>query len=105
MALTQSADVYGAALSAGYDRRTAGFTTLLAASGQYALMMNNRMGDWFLDETTGYTEGVSRASMTKLANSYLEKSAEGIRNLAVNKQLGKAQLGNVFKSFKRKLDD
>lgn len=48
MAMTQSADVYAEAIDAGYNRRVAGFTALLAAGGQYALMSNNPMGDWFL---------------------------------------------------------
>ena len=65
MALTTTGDIYGQAMQAGYDRRTAGFASLLAAGGQYAVMMNNRMGDWFLDESTGYTRNVNKALMRK----------------------------------------
>jgi hypothetical protein len=56
MALTQSSEVYQQGLEAGYDRRAAGITSLLAMVGQYMLMMNNRLGDWFLDKTTGYVK-------------------------------------------------
>jgi hypothetical protein len=56
MALTQSSEVYQQGLEAGYDRRAAGITSLLAMGGQYALMMNNKLGDWFLDKTTGYVK-------------------------------------------------
>lgn len=43
MALTSTADIYNEALAGGYDRRTAGIAALMAASGQYAIMNNNRM--------------------------------------------------------------
>lgn len=56
MALTQSSDVYQQGLEAGYDRRAAGITSLLAMGGQYMLMMNNELGTWFLDKTTGYVK-------------------------------------------------
>lgn len=56
MALTQSSEVYQQGLEAGYDRRAAGITSLLAMGGQYMLMMNNKLGDWFLDKTTGYVK-------------------------------------------------
>lgn len=65
MALTSTGDVYGEAIESGYDRHTAGFAALLTASGQYGIMMNNRMGDWFLDKTTGYNVNVNRALMSK----------------------------------------
>lgn len=105
MALSQSSNVYSDALAAGYDRRTAGFTSLLAASGQYALMMNNRMGDWFLDKTTGYTENESRAAIRKIANELLKDSKEAMKAFEVSKTSGKNALGNVFKNFKSKVDD
>lgn len=61
MALTQSAEVYREGIEAGFDKRAAGITSLLANGLQYSLMMNNRLGDWFLEKTTGYTkENVNR---------------------------------------------
>lgn len=65
MALSSTSEVYGEALAGGFDRRSAGFASLLAAGGQYAIMMNNRMGHWFLDKTTGYTEETNKALMKK----------------------------------------
>lgn len=105
MALSQSASVYEEALAAGYDRRTAGFTALIAATGQYALMSNNRMGDWFLDKTTGYTENESKAVIKKLAKNLLEDSKESFKAFDIDKQVGKAKLAGVFKNFKTKLND
>ena len=45
MAMSTTSNIYGDAIQGGYDKRTAGFATLLAAGGQYGIMMNNRMGD------------------------------------------------------------
>jgi hypothetical protein len=45
MALTTTGEVYGDAIAGGYSRRTAGVATLLAAGGQYGIMMNNPMGN------------------------------------------------------------
>ena len=73
MALTSTGDVYGKALEGGYDRRTAGFAALLTAGGQYGIMINNRMGDWFLDKTTGYSEGTNRALMQKSITPWLQE--------------------------------
>lgn len=73
MALTSTGDVYGEAIESGYDRRTAGFASLLTAAGQYGIMMNNRMGDWFLDKTTGYNVNVNRALMSKSVKPWLKE--------------------------------
>lgn len=105
MALSQSSNVYGDALAAGYDRRTAGFTALMAASGQYALMMNNRMGDWFLDKSTGYTENESRAAIRKIANGLFKESKEAIGLLDDSYVAGSKGLGKVFGKFRQKVDD
>lgn len=105
MAMTQSADVYGDAIASGYDNRTAGFAALLAASGQYTLMMNNRLGDWFLDKTTGYTTEASRAGIRRATNELLEEIQEGVSKLEVNKVVGKKSLGEVFKKAKNKFNN
>ena len=105
MAMTQSASVYGEALGAGYDRRTAGFTALLAASGQYALMSNNQMGNWFLDKTVGYSENESKAAIKKIANSLLQESKEASEKFTVNPAIGKAKFGEIFTKFKNKLQN
>ena len=81
MALTSSADVYSDALQGGYDRRMAGLAGLLATAGQYGLMMNNRMGDWFLDATVGYQEGVSRNAIRQALKPYYEQIAEASKKL------------------------
>lgn len=36
-------------------------------------MINNRMGDWFLDKTTGYSEGTNRALMQKSITPWLQE--------------------------------
>lgn len=105
MALSQSSNVYSDALAAGYDRRTAGFTALMAASGQYALMSNNRMGDWFLDKATGYTENESKAAIRKIANNLFEESKKAVDLLDDSHIAGSKALGNVFSKFKNKVDD
>ena len=72
MALTSTGDIYGEAINSGYDRRTAGFAALLASAGQYGIMMNNPMGDWFLDETTGYHANVNRGMVNSAIKPYFE---------------------------------
>lgn len=76
MAMTSTGDIYGEAVNSGYDRRTAGFASLLAASGQYGIMMNNKMGDWFLDKTTGYDVNVNRSLIKKSIKPYLQKISD-----------------------------
>lgn len=105
MALTQSSDVYSDALSAGYDRRTAGFTALLAASGQYWLMNNNNLGNWILDKSVGYSEHESKAAIRKITNGLLQEAKEATAAFEVNPQLGKNKMGSVFKTFKNKVND
>ena len=82
MALTSSSDVYADALEGGYDRRMAGFAGIIAAAGQYGIMMNNPMGKWFLDATTGYSEDVSRNLMKKALRPYYGQIQEGIDKIA-----------------------
>ena len=62
MALTSTGDIYEEALKSGYDRRTAGFSSLLAASGQYGIMMNNRMATWFLIKLLAIMFDVARGN-------------------------------------------
>ncbi len=103
MALTSTASIYGEALEGGYDRRTAGFAGLLAATGTYALMMNNRMGDWFLDETTGYTVETNKALMRKGLKGYMEPIEAGIK--ASGTAQGKAKLAQAVKGWKSNISD
>ena len=77
MALTSTGDIYGEALQSGYDRRTAGFAALAAAAGQYGIMMNNRMGDWFLDKTTGDSTEVNKALVKKAGTPWWKEVQEG----------------------------
>jgi hypothetical protein len=103
MALTQSSNVYSDALAGGYDRRTAGFTSLLAASGQYALMANNQMGTWFLDKTTGYTENESKAVIRKAVKDSYGKVKEAFDMFDVDQVAGKAKLATAVSGFKSKI--
>jgi hypothetical protein len=103
MALTTTGDIYGEALNSGYDRRTAGMAALAAAAGQYGLMMNNRMGDWFLDKTTGYSLGSNKAMMRKAVDEYLKP----IKKAFEHKSLGetKTQLAGIFSRMKTSIHD
>lgn len=105
MALTQAGDVYGEALGNGYDRTTAGFAALAAATGQYMLMSNNKMGNWFLDKSVGYTEESSKAQIRQLTNSILKDSKEAVDKLGIDQVAGKRELGGIFRSFKNRVND
>ena len=70
MAMTQSSQVYTDALDGGYDRKTAGAAALISAAGQFALMYNNPLGDWFLDKSVGYTS--EKASFSKAFNKIVK---------------------------------
>ena len=111
MAMTSSADVYSDAIQGGYDRRMAGLAGIMATAGQYGLMMNNRMGDWFLDATVGYKEGVSRNVMRQALRPYYDKIAETSAKLGTSitadEKVGLLSklYNNIFKSGGRKLID
>lgn len=102
MAMTQSAEMYGEALEGGYDRRTAGAASLLSAAGQFALMYDNPMGTWFLDESVGYAD--TKAGMIKSLKSLITKEfpklEEAIKVAGTNKELGKKLIGTSFKNVK-----
>jgi hypothetical protein len=105
MAMTQSADMYGEALAGGYDRRTAGAAALMGAAGQFALMRNNPLGDWFLDNAVGYNN--EKAGMIKAFKGLRTKIREnhpGIQEamttMASNKVAGKTKLSSIFTNIK-----
>lgn len=99
MALTSTSDVYGEALESGYDRRTAGFASLLTASGQYGIMMNNQLGDWFLDKTTGYNIEVNKAAMRRALKPYMGEISESFKEGTVAAQ--KSKLASVVSKVKK----
>jgi hypothetical protein len=105
MALTSTGNVYGQAIDSGYDRRTAGFASLLTAAGQYGIMMNNRMGDWFLDKTTGYSIGVNNALMNKAIKPYLEQTDDILKNSGLSIAAKRTKLAELSTKFKRNLDN
>lgn len=105
MALTQSSEVYQQGLEAGYDRRAAGITSLLAMGGQYALMMNNKLGDWFLDKTTGYVKNdlnkeIGKALMTVMPD--VQKAINAIDKAAHSAAKVEAKKGLVSSLIKAK---
>ena len=104
MALTSTGDVYGEAIESGYDRRTAGFAALLTASGQYGIMMNNRMGDWFLDKSTGYSMETNRALMKRSIKPYIKEIDKIITDSGLSKEAQKAKLASLTTSFKKTLN-
>lgn len=95
MALTSTGDIYGEAIESGYDRRTAGFAALLAASGQYGIMMNNPMGDWFLDETTGYHVNASKSMINKSIKPYLEQFQEIFKDSGLSTAMKRNKLAEL----------
>lgn len=105
MALTSTGDIYGQALQGGYDRRTAGFVALVAAAGQYGVMMNNQMGTWFLDKSTGYTVDSNKALIRKTIKEYLKPIQDDLNKFPGNPVAAKKGLANTVKSFKNKLYD
>lgn len=110
MSLASGTDTYQDAIQGGYDRRMAGIAALTAMTGQYALMMNNQLGNWFLEGITGDKEGVSRKLMRDVLKPYWNKIAEGTTALAQETtEAGKAkilsQILDISKSAPRKLID
>lgn len=103
MALTSTSDVYSEALAGGYDRRVAGFASIAAAAGQYGVMMNNRMGDWFLDKTTGYTVETNKAMVRKSIKEYFPEIEAAFQSKTATE--AKFKLSTVFKNFKHKMFD
>ena len=86
MALISANDTYNDALNAGYDERTAGFTSLLSASALYGIMNYNEgvngLGTWFLDKTTGYNQQVSRGAMRKALKPIIADIDKGIKSMS-----------------------
>jgi hypothetical protein len=104
MALTSTGDIYGQAIEGGYDRRTAGFAALTAASGQYAIMMNNKMGDWFLDKSTGYSLEANKALMKKSITPWFDEIAAGFNKIREGStQEGKKALSSTFVKMKNSI--
>lgn len=111
MAMTSSADVYEDAIQGGYDRRMAGLAGFLATAGQFGIMYNNKLGDWFLDATTGYKNDVSRQVMRKTLQPYYDKIAKASESLTSKipteekvSILSKLYTG-IFKNGPKKLKD
>ena len=101
MALTSAEDVYGQAIEAGYDRQAAGLAFTASSAAMYGIMMNNRMGDWFLDKTTGYSLGTSKAAMRKSFAPHLEEIQKAVTLMNSNKPAGKKAIGAVFEKIKK----
>lgn len=105
MALTSTGQVYGDAIQGGYDRRTAGFASLASAAGMYGLMMNNRMGDWFLDSTTGYSAGTNKALLRKSILPYMDEVKRGFDEFAKSPEVSKARLAGAFSKMKTSMNN
>ena len=101
MALTSASDVYDSALDAGYDRQAAGLAFLSSSAAMYGIMMNNRMGDWFLDKTTGYTLAENKALMRKSLTPYFKELQEGVSLMNSNKLDGKLKIAKTFDKIKK----
>ena len=104
MALTTTGDIYGDALQHGYDRRTAGIASLAAAAGQYGIMMNNDLGSWFLDKTTGYNDKINRGLMKKALRPYYDEFEKAVSQINVDKVAGKVSLQKGLFSAKNSIN-
>jgi hypothetical protein len=67
MTLLSVGDVYNQAIQSGYDDRTAGVATLLAAASMYGMVRFNAMSSWMLGPNQGYTNGVTQRATHTLA--------------------------------------
>lgn len=100
MALSSAGSLYGEAIEAGYDRRTAGFGTLVALGGTYAVMNDTKMGTWFLDKTTGYSTEVNRSILRKALKEPMDDFAKAFQKMSINKVDGKKDLSLALKKSK-----
>lgn len=105
MAITSTSDIYGQAIEGGYDRRTAGFAALASAAGQYGIMMNNRMGDWFLDKSTGYSLETNKALIRKAVRPLMDEVQIATKEFEQNAVAGKIKLAGVFAKIKNNFED
>ncbi len=103
MALTSTGDIYHEALAGGYDRRTAGIAALLAAGGQYAIMNNNRMATWFLDDAVGFNTETSRAGMKNALKPLLQDIENSVKVFDINKEAGKKSLIGIIGKAKNSI--
>lgn len=101
MALTSTGEIYQEAIDGGFDRRTAGLAALMAAGGQYAIMMNNNMGDWFLDKAVGYDLHTSKAAIKKAVNGFFPELESAVKNIDINKTVGKKTLASTLRKIKQ----
>lgn len=101
MALTSTADIYHEALAGGYDRRTAGIAALLAAGGQYSIMMKNRMSSWFLDDAVGFNIETNKAGMRKVVTPFFSEIQKDVAAFEVNKEVGKKSLASTIANVKK----
>jgi hypothetical protein len=105
MALTQSSNVYKEGIEAGYDKRAAGLTALMATGFQYFLMSrDNSLGDWFLDKTTGYTKNNINKEIRKALAKYIPEFEKHIKevdnaiNTAAKIEAKKGLIGTITKA-------
>ena len=105
MALTSTGEVYEAAIEGGYDRRTAGIAALMSAGGMYTLMMNNRMGDWFLDKSVGYDLQSNKTAIKRIAKETLKGFQKGVKAMDINKKVGKETLATAIVKMKQKISN
>ena len=101
MALTSTSDVYGEALEGGFDRRTAGFSALMAAGAQYIVMMNTGMADWFLDKTTGYTVNVNKSLMNQSVKPLMKEADQIFKDSNLTVAAKRARLATINAKFRQ----
>lgn len=105
MALTSTGDIYGEAVNSGYDRKTAGFAALMAAAGQYGIMMNNPMSDWFLDSTTGYHVNMSRAASKKAITPYFDEMQAIFKDISSSPAIKRNKLADLSLRVRKSMSD
>lgn len=103
MALTSTANIYGEALNAGYDRRTAGLAAIASALASFGIMNYNEtargIGTWFTKAVTG--EENLRYPVLSVARKNFERARKIVNdNLKPNSTQVKAFLGDFWADVK-----
>src|SRR5574344_897443 len=104
MALISAGDAYNDAINAGYDRRTAGLTSLATTGALYGIMRYNETakgwGTWFLDKTTGYNQEIERGSIWRVLKPVIKESQGTLDKMV--KTGDRKGIANWMSIFKRK---
>lgn len=98
MALTFGTGIYGEAINAGYDRRTAGIASLLSIGAQYAIL-DNPVGTWFLDKADGYNANFESKNVFNALKPIADRINEEVtKNIETDPTVKKTLAGLIKKA-------